>query len=448
MHGAGYANSGRFGTRHPDYLERTLAGKLDGAVGLMALTRHDPVRYFLAFGSIGGRFGANGLSDYAAANDMLAKLCDWHRVQTPSCAVCCMHWQSWDEIGMAMLGDSAVGTKGILKMAFIPPKEGVEHLCRELEAGLPTNEVVITDGFFEKTFYPFAVAAETSADSIEIERAPLVERIAGDGQSVRAEIELDPEVDPFLIDHKLRGRPILPAVAGLEAMVEAAVLTGGGSVVAVRDLELVEGLLFRSPRKIAASVKVTRQPDGTFGCELLSDLCNQAGKLIKKDRLHARVTVELGQRKPLEATMSEPVGPLQKFVFANSESMVHGPTLQGLEAIGCDATGGWAQLRALSLRKLGGARRGHDWLVPATILDAAFYACGVHTWVHIDQVVALPSALELARFDRMPRENEKCLVDFTCREVQDRNAIYDFTVFGEDRAPILAVTGYRIVMIK
>ena len=125
----------------------------------MALTRQDPIRYFVGFGSISGRYGANGLTDYATANDMLAKLIDWYRAERPETRACCFHWQSWDEVGMAMLGDSAVGTKGILKMVFIPPREGCEHLCRELEAGLPKAEVVITDGFFERTFYPAAASA-------------------------------------------------------------------------------------------------------------------------------------------------------------------------------------------------------------------------------------------------------------------------------------------------
>ena len=131
VHGAGWTNSGKFAARSRAHVERGLAGKLDGAVGLMSLTRQDPLRYFITFGSISGRYGANGLSDYATANEMLAKLTDWYAAQRPNARACCFHWQSWDEVGMAMLGDSAVGTKGILKMAFIPPKEGVEHLARD-----------------------------------------------------------------------------------------------------------------------------------------------------------------------------------------------------------------------------------------------------------------------------------------------------------------------------
>ena len=164
VHGAGYGKSGRFDTRPWDNIERVLAGKLDGTVGLMALTLHDPIRYWIGFGSISGRFGGNGLADYAAANDMLAKLVDWYAGQRPDCAACCFHWQSWDEIGMAMLGDSSAGTKQTLKMEFLSPREGVEHFCREIEAGLPLRETLITDGFFERTFYAAAAAPTVPSD--------------------------------------------------------------------------------------------------------------------------------------------------------------------------------------------------------------------------------------------------------------------------------------------
>jgi hypothetical protein len=90
------------------------------------------------------------LSDYAAANEMLAKLCGWFRTWRADCAATCIEWQSWDEVGMAMLPDSAVGTREVLKMKFIPPAEGVEHLNRELRAGLPEPEVLIDDGEFER----------------------------------------------------------------------------------------------------------------------------------------------------------------------------------------------------------------------------------------------------------------------------------------------------------
>src|SRR5262249_32968865 len=154
---------------------------------------------------------------YAAANEMLAKLVDWYRGRRPDCASCCVHWQSWDEIGMAMLADnSTVGTKGVLKMDFISPTEGCDHLCRELEAGLPTNEVLITDGVFERIFHPHV----GNAGQTKVARFPLVTSASPlkGSPGIAAQITFDPQADPFLYGHTLRGRPLLPAVIGLEAL--------------------------------------------------------------------------------------------------------------------------------------------------------------------------------------------------------------------------------------
>ena len=146
IHGAGYAKSARFEAKDARSIDRTFDPKVDGAVALLALTRNDPLKFLVGFGSISGRFGGNGLADYAAANDMLAKLLVAFRHQRPDSAVACLHWQTWDEIGMATFSDSVGITKNSLKMEFISPAEGVEHLDRELRARLPALEVAITDG--------------------------------------------------------------------------------------------------------------------------------------------------------------------------------------------------------------------------------------------------------------------------------------------------------------
>ncbi len=85
IHGAGYAKSTRFQDLDRKYVDRCFDSKIDGAMALMTLTQQDPIKYFIGFGSISGRFGGNGLCDYAAANDMLAKLTGWFRSQRPEC---------------------------------------------------------------------------------------------------------------------------------------------------------------------------------------------------------------------------------------------------------------------------------------------------------------------------------------------------------------------------
>ena len=136
----------------------------------------------------------------------------------------------------ACMVTTARSAKGALKMRFISPREGTDHLCRELEAGLPTAEVIISDGYFERLFYPFvedqdapmAASAEggipQGTGAFDVASLPLIESVSPlvEGGGIEAEIDFNPNTDPFLIDHQLRGKPLLPAVVSLEAAAEAA----------------------------------------------------------------------------------------------------------------------------------------------------------------------------------------------------------------------------------
>ncbi len=456
LHGAGYAKPFRFATAPAESVRRTLAPKVAGTLALMHLTAKDPLRYFVAFGSLSGRFGGNGASDYAAGNEMLAKLCGWYRQWRPECRATCLHWQTWDEIGMVLMSEATGINKNTFKMAFIPPNEGVHHLLDELSTGACENEVLISDGFFERKYYPYAIpyADEPRAErppAVQLDALPLVEKIenVADGSTVEALVCFDPSADPFLLDHKLRGKPFLPAVVGLEALVEAAAVHGGKPAVAVRNIELLEGWSFHTDRRVEARVRLTNRENGSVACELVSDFRNQADKLIKKDRAYLRASVELDARRPaLDVPMGQPPSRWYPFTFPEDQAIYHGPVFRGVRAVAFDAPGGWGQLTALPLSRLGGARTGRDWMIPATLLDAGFYVCGIHSWVHVQPVPALPLSIELVRLGRMPRDNESCLVAFTRREIQTSHAVYDFTIFGEDPGTIIDVTGYRIVLVK
>jgi hypothetical protein len=219
--------------------------------------------------------------------------------------------------------------------------------------------------------------------------------------------------------------------------------------VAIGDLELIEGLLFHTDQKLAARIRTGAEKSGAIACELVSDFYNRSHKLIKKDRVHLRAVAEVADSVPaLQVAMGEPPESMHAFEFQHNGPLYHGPTLHGVKATTFDEHGGWGQLQALSLAKLGGPRPGHDWTVPATLLDAGFYVCGIHAWFLANQSFSLPASLERVQFGRLPRDNENCLMSFSCREVNDKQAIYDFTVFGEDRTPLLQVTGHRLVMVR
>ena len=291
-------------------------------------------------------------------------------------------------------------------------------------------------------------ASPASGLATEIGRLPLVVAIRPWERGSEAEIHFDPQTDNFLLHHKLRGKPLLPAVVGLEALAEAATLATGRRVVAIRNVELIEGLLFHGDKPLVARVRVV--PNGNeLTCELVSDFFNRSGQLMKKDRVHLRARVDVADSvPPLGIAMPGPPSDFQPFTFQDNGPLYHGPTLHGVKGAIFDAEGGWGQLVALSLAELGGNRTGHDWLVPATLVDAGFYVCGIHTWYHLGQSFSLPASIESVRVARMPRENEACLMAFRCRQVAPPHAVYDFALFGEDREAIALVEGHQVVVIK
>ncbi len=153
IHGAGVEHSCKFERKKRELVMATIASKVDGAMNLMRLTRQDPVRHFIGFGSVSGRLGSNGQTDYCLANDLLCKLIAWHRGKRPGIRAVTFDWHPWGGVGMAARPEAT----GALRMTDgpgqMPQEEGVRHLIRELHAGVPKSEVLITDWDFHGRYY-------------------------------------------------------------------------------------------------------------------------------------------------------------------------------------------------------------------------------------------------------------------------------------------------------
>ncbi len=222
VHGAGVESAARFERKDRESVRATIASKADGASYLMELTRTDPLEVFLALGSVSGRFGGHGQTDYSLASDLLAKHIQRFRLERPDCASIAFHWPAWDDIGMAMRAESRAALE-LAGQRFMPPKEGLEHLFAELNAGAPEGEVLILDG--PGTLDLDGCMHPASGPAV---RMPLIEgTLTANPTRTVAEIRFNPVADPFLREHCYHGVPLLPAAAGLEALAEGAALLGG-----------------------------------------------------------------------------------------------------------------------------------------------------------------------------------------------------------------------------
>ena len=153
VHGAGIERASAFERKQRDSVRATIAAKVDGALNLIRLTKNDPIRHWIGYGSVSGRMGSNGQTDYCLASDMLCKLANWYRHERPGVRAVGFHWHPWGEVGMAARPESVTMLKMTDGPQQMPSVEGLKHLVRELYAGAPDGEVMITTWEYHGRFF-------------------------------------------------------------------------------------------------------------------------------------------------------------------------------------------------------------------------------------------------------------------------------------------------------
>ncbi|QDU76346.1 Mycocerosic acid synthase [Bremerella volcania] len=451
MHGAGLIEPGRFEHKRRGFVEKLVRTKFDGLMHLLALTKNDPLTHCIGFGSISGRFGGNGLSDYAAGNDSMSKALDWHRKARPDCTTLCIHWESWEGAGIATLSRFAWGPRSVMKMKYMLPEEGVRRLEEEMAGGGKKAETLYTFGDFYPMFYPeeqYPLGEFQPRSGEEASDVPLIESTRREGNELIGDVPLDPTADPFLIQHRLRGKPIMPVVATLEALREAAALASGKTVVAFRDVDMVDGLVFHTDCPQTAQARGEVIDDQLVQCRWTCDFRNRTGGLIQKDRLYLEAKAVVAD-EPSTPTTTLPTFPSEWHAvqYPEDSAIYHGQPFRCLKAISCEAASGWGHILAQPLVDLTGESKRDGWIIPSCVLDSALYACGCHLYLHGEGAVSLPRKIELLELGRVPQDGENCYVHFTCRNIAEKSALYDMVVVGQDGTVILKASGYEKVIL-
>lgn len=129
IHNAGVDQPVRLAGKSADNFIATVRTKVLGFANLCsAASAHGQLVQFCNVGSLTGRMGGmTGETDYAAANEALARLGLWARRHVLDCSVKTLVWPTWDEVGMITNFD--VAKRYVTPMA---QADGVYHWLREL----------------------------------------------------------------------------------------------------------------------------------------------------------------------------------------------------------------------------------------------------------------------------------------------------------------------------
>ncbi|HEX2028077.1 MAG TPA: type I polyketide synthase [Nitriliruptorales bacterium] len=281
LHGAGINDPAPLTALEPGDFQRALHPKVTGLRNLLAATSASPVRLIVTFSSIIARLGLEGEAHYALANEWMEHELDRHCAARPTCRGLNVEWSVWSGTGMGQrLGVlNALAQRGV---SAVPLDEGVAMLERLIGSDETPRTTVVASRFGQ----PATVHWEPRP------RLPLlrfVERILVDypGVELVVDAEVSPDTDPYLLDHRVGGVPVLPGVLALEAAAQVAVqLTGRNTVAGFENVEFL------------APVTVPTTGSARIRIAALQDDADRVQVAIRSSTTdlavdHARITVRL-----------------------------------------------------------------------------------------------------------------------------------------------------------
>lgn len=454
LHGAGVEEGSKFTRKRIDRVAATLNVKVGGAVHLIRLLADDPLGHFIGFGSISGRFGNVGQSDYSMASDWLAKVVGRLRSDRPSVSATTFHWPAWDEVGMAARPESRV----VLEAAgsqFLPLAEGCAYVIEELEAGCPEAEVLIVDNP-QRFQLPGQSAASDSTSRLAAEQRatefPLLTGVREcSADRLIAESRLDPTRDVFLVEHQFVGTEILPGAVGLELLTEAASLLMRRQPSGLADVEFVNGLRFTDSQPQVVQVRATRHADRVV-CEVTADFFNRDGNLMDPQRLFLRGSVLFDSAPLLETEIAVPVSDQwKKMTYRTFEESVAqtsiylGPTFQCQREFLRDEEFWFGRMNAPTQSALQGSRPGSRWLLPSILLDGCFQLAAVARRVGHGAALSLPNGVTELRWSRLPADGEECVCRVRLIDHDDRQATLAIELATANGEVLIELDRYRTI---
>jgi len=196
IHGAGNLADKLIEKKTEQDFEKVYTAKVKGLENLLSCIKPSQLEYLVLFSSVTGFYGNIGQTDYAIANEILNKSAHLVKQRYPECHVVAINWGGWESGMVTPQLKKEFARRGI---DILPVEVGTQMLVNELHtANQGTAQVVIGS--------PMAPPP-----------APLNPEL----QTYRIRRKLSLEANPFLLDHVIAGKPVLPATCAVSWIVSS-----------------------------------------------------------------------------------------------------------------------------------------------------------------------------------------------------------------------------------
>ncbi|MBR8835378.1 MAG: SDR family NAD(P)-dependent oxidoreductase [Stigonema ocellatum SAG 48.90 = DSM 106950] len=220
IHGAGNLADKLIEKKTEQDFEKVYTAKVKGLENLLTCVKPSQLEYLVLFSSVTGFYGNVGQSDYAIANEILNKSAHLVKQRYPKCHVVAINWGGWDSGMVTAELKKEFARRGI---DIIPVETGTQMLVNELHpANHGTTQVVIGSPLVPPP-------------------APLDPELRN--YHIRRRLSL--EANPFLQDHMIAGKPVLPATCAVSWIINACEqLYPGYRFFSYTDFKVLKGITF------------------------------------------------------------------------------------------------------------------------------------------------------------------------------------------------------------
>ncbi|MEW5850927.1 MAG: SDR family NAD(P)-dependent oxidoreductase [Myxococcota bacterium] len=301
VHGAGVIHDKLVEAKTVAQFDSVFDTKVQGLHALLAATAQEDLKFIALFSSIAGRTGNKGQSDYAMANEVLNKMAVELRALRPSCHVISIGWGPWQGGMVTPELEQAFLRQGI---SAIPKDTGVQFFLEEIAAGRGEDAECVVAGL------PFPRSIE---------------------------FDVVPELDRYLLDHQLSGKPVVPAMMVMEWFAETAKSSFPGMhFVGMEDFKVLKGVVVDG-----RSTRVRVQVEEAHGSSPQARLVETTLYTVEgdKQRLNYRALVRLNANAPAPTTSFTKPGDLatQRYGLTlqqvYQDQLFHGPLFQVIQSI-------------------------------------------------------------------------------------------------------------------
>ena len=449
IHAAGIIEDKLIADKSLASFERVFDTKVDSAFTLSCHLRPDSLQLLVLFSSVAGRYGNRGQADYAAANEVMTRLAwDLDR-RWPQTRVVSLCWGPWDTTGMASEAvKQQFRARGIEP---IPVASGRRFFLEELFHGPKGDtEVVAGVGPWEayeqamsrvpqdKNDIPIPFTAGNSTPGFWLlSEAPQTQP----NGSVEIDAILNLQTAPYLNDHRLEGRPVLPATAALEWLAELVQVGWPDWVVSeVRHLRVLRGVVLSTEAGAThLRLKALASTHADAAELVVTAVIEDAERQLPLYRAQVVLRPQLNAPPPL---VREPIRPerLLTPAVAYRDYLFHGPRfhlVQSIEAIseqGIDATVTPSDGAAW----MNGYVDGH-WLYDPGLLDTAPQLAIV--WARLyRETTPLPSCLTSVVRYAVAGPPVPLQLQLRLRQVEENSIVYDAIFHDSEQQVRLAMT--------